>query len=124
MRRALLSRYARWIDAMRAEHGLGPAAGALLIDADEGAALLLCCYAPLFAPLMPDAPAQAVTTGFPVFDSQSGAAEGLDPALEAFLNDGPPPIVFTLGSFAVFAPGNFYAAATAAAERLGRAPFC
>ena len=57
-------------------------------------------------------------TGFPVFDSQSGAPEKLDPSLESFLNDGSPPLVFGLGSLAFHAAGNFYSESIALSKRL------
>ena len=40
--------------------------------------------------------------------------------LEAFLETGPPPIVFTLGSSAVMDPGDFFRVSAEAAEQLGR----
>jgi UDP:flavonoid glycosyltransferase YjiC (YdhE family) len=39
--------------------------------------------------------------------------------LERFLNEGSPPVVFTLGSSAVQQPGNFYHESLAAISRLG-----
>jgi UDP:flavonoid glycosyltransferase YjiC (YdhE family) len=57
--------------------------------------------------------------GFPFFDQDFGG-KGLDPALGAFLDAGPPPLAFTLGSSAVNAAGDFYAQAAQAASRLGR----
>ena len=59
-------------------------------------------------------------TGFPVFDSDTGAQEQLDPELEAFMAAGEPPIAFTLGSFAVYAPGDFYRESMDAALKMGR----
>jgi UDP:flavonoid glycosyltransferase YjiC (YdhE family) len=58
--------------------------------------------------------------GFPFFDSHSGGPEVLGPALTEFLEEGPPPIVFTLGTFAVLGPGDFYARAAEVARALGR----
>jgi UDP:flavonoid glycosyltransferase YjiC (YdhE family) len=46
--------------------------------------------------------------GFAQFDSLDGAAAALDPALEAFLEAGPAPLVFTLGSLVVNSPGTFF----------------
>lgn len=119
-RAVLRHRYARRIDAVRAEHGLPPSPEAVMQDAGRRAALTLCCYSPLFAPLPADAPPGAKAVGFAMFDSESGAPQALDPALAAFLAAGPPPLVFTLGSFAVFAPGGFYTQAAQAASLLGR----
>lgn len=118
IRAALRRRYATRIDAVRAEHGLAALRPAVMFD-DGDPALTLGCYSPLFAPLPPDAPGTTHLIGFPMFDSDSGAPETLDPELESFLAAGPPPLVFTLGSFAVHAPGGFYAEAAVAAKRLG-----
>jgi rhamnosyltransferase subunit B len=55
-----------------------------------------------------DWPANAVITGFPFYDKLE-PGHGLTPELERFLEAGPPPVVFTLGSSAVFDAGKFYA---------------
>jgi len=67
----------------------------------------------------PDWPAAAVQTGFPVHD-RGEAGERLPLALDVFLRQGTPPIVFTLGSSAIYAADNFYVAAAEAARALGR----
>lgn len=118
LRRVLRRRYAGLIDAARAGHGLRPSRNAILLDGGDPA-LTLCCYSPAFGPPMPDAPPLAEITGFPIFDSESGGVETVDPALAAFLDAGAPPLVFTLGSFAVHVPGGFYATAAIVARRLG-----
>ena len=119
MRGVLRHRYARAVNAVRVSRGLQPSRQALLLETPKGTALTLCCYSPAIAPRQPDLAETARVTGFAMFDSDTGAQETLDPALEAFLAAGPPPLVFTLGSFATFAPGNFYATAAAAARTLG-----
>ncbi len=114
-------RYDPMINVIRAGYGLGPSRDPCLFEIGPQTNLTLCCYSPLFGPTPPDAPAPIAVTGFPVFDSETGgAAQALDPDLAAFLAKGPAPLVFTLGSFAVYAPGNFYAEAAAAARRLGQ----
>lgn len=65
-----------------------------------------------------DWPANTVITGFPFFDKKDNAPA--DPQLLRFLNNGPPPIVFTLGSAAVHLAGNFYEESVAAAKLLNR----
>ena len=119
MRGVLRHRHARQVDAVRAAHGLPPSPQALLLETPATAELTLCCYSPMIGPRQPDLPETARITGFAMFDSDTGAPETLDPALDAFLTAGPPPLVFTLGSFATFAPGNFYATAAATAHALG-----
>ncbi len=80
--------------------------------------LTLALFSPHFAPPQPDWPPHTVATGFPFLDLPE--EEVLPPHLDAFLDDGPPPIVFTLGSSAVWTPGSFYAESIEAAQRLGR----
>jgi len=110
--------YGRHIDLVRREHGLPSAGGRRMFEA-SGAVLSLGCYSPLFAPLPDDAPASTALVGFPMFDGASDGGESLDPALEAFLAAGPAPLIFTLGTFAVMAPNNFYETAAALARQLG-----
>jgi UDP:flavonoid glycosyltransferase YjiC (YdhE family) len=70
-----------------------------------------------FGPPQPDWPPQIQLTGFPLFDDDDRAPD--DPALESFLVDGEPPIVFTPGSANRQAP-DFFRTAIAAADRIGR----
>jgi len=70
-----------------------------------------------FAPMQPDWPSQLRLTGFPLYDEAD--VHTASEELEAFLNAGPPPILFTPGS-ANRAAGPFFAAASDATERLGR----
>lgn len=56
---------------------------------------VVCAWPAWFAPMQPDWPAQAVTSGFPRW---SAAGASLDPALVEFLDRGAPPIGFTPGS--------------------------
>jgi UDP:flavonoid glycosyltransferase YjiC (YdhE family) len=48
-----------------------------------------------------------------------GSDGTLSPELIAFLEQGPPPIVFTLGTSAVHNPGHFYGVASRSSEALG-----
>ncbi|WP_242181835.1 glycosyltransferase [Sphingomonas sp. CARO-RG-8B-R24-01] len=119
MRRLLDRVYGRRIDRVRLAHGLQPAGAANLLDPPEDAVLRLGCYSTRLGAMPPDAPATTRIVGFPMFDSDSGQAETLDPALEAFLAAGPPPLVFTLGTFAVGGAGSFYARAADVARGTG-----
>ena len=65
-----------------------------------------------------DWPANTVVTGFPFFDKKDNAPA--DPELLRFLNSGPAPIVFTLGSAAIHVAGNFYEESVKAAKLLNR----
>jgi rhamnosyltransferase subunit B len=66
----------------------------------------------------PDWPAQTVVTGFPWFDAEDDA--GLPEHLTRFLDDGEPPLVFTLGTAVVADAGPFYHTSAASAKRMGR----
>jgi UDP:flavonoid glycosyltransferase YjiC (YdhE family) len=65
-----------------------------------------------------DWPVRTSITGFPFYDKLT-PGETLSPDLARFLDAGPAPIVFTLGSSAVFDAGRFYAESLAAALKLG-----
>ncbi|MCI3134178.1 glycosyltransferase [Phenylobacterium aquaticum] len=80
----------------------------------------LALYSPLFGSLQPDFPPDCAMTGFCFYDRRAGAAERLPEALAAFLDSGPPPLVFTLGSALTLEPGRFYDVAIKAARQLGR----
>jgi rhamnosyltransferase subunit B len=65
-----------------------------------------------------DWPAWTAITGFPFYDKLE-PGQGLAADLSRFLDAGPAPVVFTLGSTAVFAAGEFYAESLAAARKAG-----
>lgn len=117
---ALRRRHARQIDDVRAAHGLPPSQGAPMLDHGPATAASICCWSQALGKLPPDAPHHAILTGFPFFDSESGADDELAVELRAFLDDGPPPLVFTLGSFAVASAGRFYDEAAALSRAVGR----
>lgn len=64
----------------------------------------------------PDFPQPATMCGFPFYDKLDASAGALDAELEAFLDSGERPYVFTLGTSAVMDPGRFYDEARAAVE--------
>ncbi len=65
-----------------------------------------------------DWPERTEVTGFPFYDKLE-PGKGLSPELARFLDAGPAPVVFTLGSSAVHAAGGFYAESLAAVRRTG-----
>jgi UDP:flavonoid glycosyltransferase YjiC (YdhE family) len=109
--------WAKPLYRLRAEIGLPPATDNPLVDG-HSPSLVLATFSGLLAPPQPDWPAQTVLTGFPLYD-QHGEA-GLPAELVRFLDDGPPPLVFTLGYSAAAVAGSFYEHSIAAAKRLGR----
>lgn len=114
------ARWTRPMNAIRASVGLPPTRDNVIFDADRPADLSLGLYSPLLSPRQPDAPAHFHVVGHAAWDSETGAPSALSPALEAFLQAGPAPLVFTLGSAAVHIPGDFYAESLKAARLLGR----
>ncbi|MGH9583572.1 MAG: glycosyltransferase [Bryobacteraceae bacterium] len=83
----------------------------------------LALFSRHFAQPQPDWPLRVHVAGFAFYD-RPGAVAGLKPAneleaLERFLRDGPPPVLFTLGSSAVMQPGGFFRESIAAAQKLG-----
>jgi UDP:flavonoid glycosyltransferase YjiC (YdhE family) len=78
--------------------------------------LSLALFSPLFAAPQLDWPPNSHATGFPFLDQR----EECPPELTRFLEAGEAPIVFTLGSAAVGAAGDFYSIGIEAARRLRR----
>lgn len=78
--------------------------------------LALALFSPILASPKPDWPPNAHVTGFPFFDQE----ETIPPDLQKFLESGEPPIVFTLGSAAIGAAGDFFHQSVEAARILGR----
>jgi UDP:flavonoid glycosyltransferase YjiC (YdhE family) len=79
--------------------------------------LVLALFSRLIGEPQPDWPAQTRVTGFPFYEEPEAS---LPTALQQFLADGEPPLVFTLGSAVVWDAGPFYAESAAAARLLGR----
>lgn len=118
-RTVLRRRHASRIDAVRVDNGLPPSRGAPMLDFSPASSAVVCCWSRALGALPPDAPLDARLTGFPFFDSESGADDQLNFELETFLDEGPAPLVFTLGSFAVAAAGRFYDEAIGISRALG-----
>lgn len=79
--------------------------------------LVLAMFSKRFGSPQPDWPDKAKITGFPFLDPIDAP---LEEKAVAFLSQGEPPIVFTLGSAAVIADGEFYRTAARVAQRLNR----
>jgi rhamnosyltransferase subunit B len=103
---------------LRQELGLAPLQGNPIIDAKYSPELVLALFSAVVGAPQPDWPPHTVQTGFPVYDG--GNVRSLSDELEQFLAAGAPPIVFTLGSAAVVAPGRFFQVSIEAAIRLNR----
>ena len=114
----LTHRWWRPIRELRRELGLSPG-GNPFFGGKHSARLDLALFSSVLQSPQPDWPASTVQTGFCFYD-ETHAAPTLPPAVENFLAAGEPPIVFTLGSAAVFAAEDFYHESARAAQVLGR----
>ena len=76
----------------------------------------LALFSPIIGAAQPDWPPLACATGF--VDYNGG--EPLAPDVQQFLDAGPPPLVFTLGTSAVFVAGDFYEESILAARQMGK----
>jgi rhamnosyltransferase subunit B len=103
---------------LRRRLGLAPAGNAIY-EGQFSPHLNLALFSSVLARPQPDWPTRTVITG-PIFYDRTTGGEGLSPSLSRFLDAGPPPIVFTLGTAAVGVAGRFYAESVQAARELGR----
>jgi rhamnosyltransferase subunit B len=109
-----------WIEdvyKLRAELGL-PRGRHPIFEGQHSPARVLAMFSKALAESQRDWPPHTLITGFPFYDRKDETE--ISPALEKFLDEGPAPIVFTLGSSAIFAAGDFYTESIAAARQLNR----
>lgn len=104
--------------ALRRELGLPPGANPLF-EGKHSPQLVLALFSRLLGERQRDWPPMTVQTGFCYHDADSGMRE-LSPAMEEFLSAGAAPVVFTLGSAAVMAAGDFFPVAATACEQMSR----
>ncbi len=116
--KAAVRRWGRPVRALRADLGLSPGRDPIF-EGQFSPGLVLALFSRVLADPQPDWPPHTRVTGQIPYDGPR-RGERLEPRLERFLASGPPPVVFTLGSSAVMAAGNFFRESLAAAERLGR----
>jgi rhamnosyltransferase subunit B len=106
------------VDDLRAELGLR-ASHHPLFDDKYSVDGTLALFSPMLGAPQRDWPEAVVQCGF-VWHDGTAMEAAARAELERFLAAGDAPIVFTLGSSAVFDPGEFYSAGLAAARALGR----
>lgn len=109
----------RPVRELRRDLGLPANGGHPMFGAQFSPFLNLALFSPLLALPQPDWPAATVATGFPFFDGGLSEEEGLPGELRRFLDSGPAPLVFTLGSTAVDLSVRFYLDSFEAAKALG-----
>jgi len=99
----------------REELGL-PYYGNPTFEGQHSPTLILAMFSQVFGPAQPDWPPQTKTTGFCFYDGHH--EHSMSEELVEFLDAGPAPIVFTLGSTAVWVARDFYAESIKAAKLL------
>ncbi|HKO45098.1 MAG TPA: glycosyltransferase [Pyrinomonadaceae bacterium] len=104
---------------LRAELGM-PHGEQPLLDGQHSPQRVLALFSRVIGRPQPDWPPNTIVTGFAFYDRRDyfGDTE-TQPELLRFLDDGPPPIVFTLGSSAFWVAENFYRDSLKAAQALG-----
>ena len=110
-----------WFDPvfrLRAELGLPPPPGNPIFEGQHSPGLVLALFSEVMGAAQRDWPRQTLVTGFPFLAPEQEPV--LEAGLTRFLEDGKPPIVFTLGTLAVRDPRAFYTESASAAARLGR----
>lgn len=104
---------------LRAELAL-PRGAQPLLGGQHSPTRVLALFSSALAKPQLDWPPNTVVTGFPFYDRRDffGETEMQD-ELRKFLDDGPPPIVFTLGSSAFWVAKDFYLDSIKAAQSMG-----
>ncbi|MFM8603774.1 MAG: glycosyltransferase, partial [Gemmatimonadota bacterium] len=113
--------WTRPVAALRRREGLPPAPSPLF-EGQHSPHLVLALFSKVLGVPQPDWPANIMVTGQMFHDAAHGTA--LSPEIERFLDAGPAPILFTLGSSAVLTPGRFWEESLAAVRALGQRAIC
>jgi len=105
---------------IRAELGL-PRGEQPILAGQHSPTCVLALFSKVMAAPQPDWPKRTIVTGFPFYDRRDYFGEADMPKeLIEFLDAGEPPIVFTLGSSAIWVARNFYRDSIEAARALGK----
>ena len=102
------------VERLRQEFGLSDL-GHPIFEGQHSPTLVLALFSSLFGAPQPDWPPQTRVTGFAFYDEPHAEVPR---ELARFLDEGPPPIVFTLGTSAVWVARDFYRESIAAAKLL------
>jgi rhamnosyltransferase subunit B len=106
--------------AMRAELRL-PRGEQPLLAGQHSPTCVLALFSKVLAAPQKDWPENSIVTGFPFYDRRDFLGEStIAKEVVEFLDEGEPPIVFTLGSSAFWVARNFYRDSVEAAKALGR----
>jgi rhamnosyltransferase subunit B len=103
---------------LRSDLGLPPGTNPIF-EAKHSPGLVLALFSRALGVEQKDWPPNVNIAGFCFYDADAGNAS-IPSHLDEFLNAGDPPVVFTLGSAAVLAAGDFYEVSAKAALLLNR----
>jgi rhamnosyltransferase subunit B len=119
--RSSVRRWEQPLHALRAELGLPPVKRALLIDGQFSRRGTLALFDPSLAAPQPDWPARTLVCGAALHDARDpqDVTAAADETLERFFAAGSPPVVFALGSSAVWLARDYWKHAIAACKTLG-----
>jgi UDP:flavonoid glycosyltransferase YjiC (YdhE family) len=110
--------WARPIDELRRSLGLPATAAHPFFEGQFGPHGAIGLYSKVLGGSQPDHPPGTSIVGFALYDKEHPGDAKLDPALERFLAEGPPPLVFTLGTAAVHDADDFVTEGLEAVRRL------
>lgn len=110
-------KWAEPVQQFRAARGL-PRGGNPILDGQHSPHRVLGLFSRVLGEPQSDWPERTLVTGAILHNGPG--PDGLPSDLEAFIDAGDPPLVFTLGTSAVAAAGSFYEVSAEAARRLGR----
>ena len=105
------------IQRLRKELGLARSRNPIF-EGQHSPTLVLAMFSRVLAQVQPDFPANTLVTGFPFYDRRDDQEPPRD--LLRFLDEGEPPILFTLGSSLVWIAKDFYRVSIEAAQKLGK----
>ncbi|MBM4311223.1 MAG: glycosyltransferase [Deltaproteobacteria bacterium] len=108
----------RPLRGLRKEIGLAPLRQSAMLEGHYSALLNLAMFDPQLAQPQPDWPANTLVCGSAIFDGAPPESAVIED-LENFLAAGEAPVVFALGSSAVWIAGDFWDKAVAATLKLG-----
>jgi rhamnosyltransferase subunit B len=114
--------WARRIHTLRKHAGLPAIKSNPLLEGQFSPYGTLALFSHHFASPQRDWPPHTEITGFPFYDQPGITPPGFEAntaSLARFLDAGPPPVLFTLGSSAVMQPGSFYQESLEASVRVG-----
>src|SRR5918997_1103723 len=105
------------IQQLRKELGLARSQNPIF-EGQHSPTLVLALFSKVLAQLQPDFPSNTLITGFAFYDRNDHQQTPSD--LLRFLEEGEPPILFTLGSSLVWIAKDFYRVSIEATQKLGK----